>query len=291
MVHSSVLDSLNTVISHLADKLSAANRREEAEALRSLRPVRGPVTAGRAFETLLGVRGPSHLAAVAVRLASAARCVEEGELGPKHVLAWVRTAEAEMEKTMVKVPDEIQTLPQDLSKLTKEQHRKVIAWLSTLPLKDLRKRQDLTKQQQLMLPDRDDPASRTPRTLRAANNLAIRSDHLMAAVGLQHDRKMTRVARQAKKTAKRTPPAASAKKKLPRKEVAKREAALTLDARRAAELDKKGVLYVDLDEPSGFYHVFGSESGFAYGGSWSDRASAREDGPVVAKKYGLRFDG
>jgi len=44
--------------------------------------------------------------------------------------------------------DPFSKLPQDLTKLTKKQQKDVIAFFVTLPLKELRKRQDIVKKQQ-----------------------------------------------------------------------------------------------------------------------------------------------
>lgn len=65
-------------------------------------------------------------------------------------------------------------LPQDLTKLTPEQHEKSITFLSSLPLPELRRRQAITREQlTVAFMERNDLAMR---------NLQVRDMHLLTAI-------------------------------------------------------------------------------------------------------------
>lgn len=66
-------------------------------------------------------------------------------------------------------------LPQDLTALTPEQYQRIVDWLITLPLKELRRRQDLVAEQQRM--------AYQQRNDRALANMHVMGDYLADAVG------------------------------------------------------------------------------------------------------------
>jgi hypothetical protein len=69
-------------------------------------------------------------------------------------------------------------LPQDLSKMTRSQSAQVVDYLKELPLKELRKRQELVEKQLGMA-----------KTSKAVSNLHIMDHHLWTAVYQKTERK------------------------------------------------------------------------------------------------------
>lgn len=76
-------------------------------------------------------------------------------------------------------------LPQDLRNLTPAQHRKVVDDLSKMPLTELRKRQELTREQQRTAYDDYQKHGATTANERGMANLQVRDQHLAAAINKQ----------------------------------------------------------------------------------------------------------
>jgi hypothetical protein len=77
------------------------------------------------------------------------------------------------------------SLPQDLRDATEDQHNEVITYLVTLPLKELRQRQSLVRDQREMANAEIQRHGESTRLERALSDLEIMDAHLFRAVFLQ----------------------------------------------------------------------------------------------------------
>jgi hypothetical protein len=76
----------------------------------------------------------------------------------------------------------IMNLPQDLIQATEEQHEEIIIYLVSLPLKELRQRQSLVREQQTMARAEALRSGTDTRLERAMSNLQVMDGHLFRAV-------------------------------------------------------------------------------------------------------------